>query len=97
MLAIATLRRVGVTDVSAGAVAGPSGTVVPASRILRHVAADGALIADLRRGHHLCGLRQDRVLLFDYGMLHNVREAGHRADLDAVIGGADSLKFLDSA
>src|ERR1700684_4105939 len=48
VLAVAPFRRVGITDVSPGAVARPAGTVIPATRVLRNIAADGALVSDLR-------------------------------------------------
>ena len=50
VLAVDRRRRVGVADVAAGAIARPAGAVVPAARVLRHVAADRALVANLRRG-----------------------------------------------
>src|SRR5208282_1453151 len=52
VLAVATLRSIGITDVSAGTVAGPASTVVPASSILRNVATERALVPDLRRGNY---------------------------------------------
>src|SRR5207237_1047448 len=37
-------RRVGITDVSTGTVAEPARAVIPASRVLRDIAADRALV-----------------------------------------------------
>ena len=97
VLAIPAHRRIGVADVAAGAVARPARTVVPAARVLRHVAAKRALIADLRRGHQFRGLRQQSVLLLDDGVVHDFGERRHRADFDAVAGRANAPEFLDSA
>ena len=49
MLTVQCRRCVGVTGVAAGSIAGPAVAVVGAARILRHVAAEGALMADLGR------------------------------------------------
>src|SRR3984957_4005644 len=97
MLAVATLRCIGITDVPTSAVARPTGAVIPTSSILRYVAAKRALIPDLRRSHQLRAVGQQFVLLSDDGMLGHFRQRGHRSDLDAVGGGANSLEFLDAA
>ena len=91
VLAVAALGCVGVTDVAPGTVTGPTCTIVPTASILRDVATDGALVADLRRGHQFRAFRQHLVLLSDKGMLNYIRERGHRSYLDAVGSGTNSL------
>src|SRR5208337_3137440 len=95
VFAVAALWCVGIADVPPGAVARPTRSVIPAARILGYVAADCALVSDLRRRHYLRALRQQLVLLSDDGMLDYFRQRGHRADLDAVGGGPNSLEFRD--
>ncbi len=97
VLPVAALRRIGIADVPTRAVARPTGAVIPASSILRHVAAKRALVPDLWRGYQFRALRQQLVLLSDDGMLDYFRQRGHRSDLDAVGGGANSLEFPDPA
>ena len=48
MLTVLAFRRVRVARVAAGAIAVDTVTVVPAARVLSHVAADRAGVADLR-------------------------------------------------
>ncbi len=91
MLAVATLRRVGITDVSARAIAGPAGAVVPASSILRDIAAEGALVPYLRRGYYGRAFRQQTVFFPNDRMLHDFRERGHRTDLDSAVGSTNSF------
>src|SRR5207247_2823212 len=79
------------------AIACPAAAVVPAARVLRHVAADGALIADLRRRHQLRRFHQQRVLLADDGMLDDLGQRSHRADLDASAGLPHALELPDLA
>ena len=50
VLAVDGGGRIGEADVAAGAIAFPAAAVIPAARVLRHVAADGSLVADLRGG-----------------------------------------------
>ena len=96
MLTVAALRRIGVANVAAGAIARPTAAVIPAARVLRNIAAERSLIADLRRCHQLRSLRQQTILLLDDGMIHHLSERGHRADLDAIARRANSPQFLDS-
>src|ERR1035438_10416086 len=97
MLAVASLRCIGIANVAAGAVARPTASVIPAARVLRNIAAECSLVADLRRRHQFRGLRQQTVLLLDDGMIHHLGERGHGADLDTIAGRANSAQFLDSA
>ena len=62
VLAIAAHRRVGIANVAAGAIARPSIAVVPAARVLRNIAAERALVANLRRCNNFNGLRKHTVL-----------------------------------
>src|SRR5271167_4438264 len=95
VLAVSTFGRVGIADVSAGAVAGPAGAVVPTSSILRHVAAEGALVPNLGRGYYGSALRQQTVFFPNDWMLQYFCERGHRTDLDSIAGSANSSQFLD--
>ena len=97
MLAISAHRSVGIADVSAGAIARPTRAVVPAARVLRNVAAERALVANLRRRHQFRGLRQQSVFLFDDGMVHDFGQRRHGADFDSVVGSANAPQFFDSA
>src|SRR5205085_7124122 len=96
VLAIDRFGSVGVADVAAGAVAGPAGAVIPAARVLRDVAADRALVADLRRGGGFRRVHQDRVAVADDRMPHDVGERRHRADLDAAVALAHPFQFVDA-
>ena len=69
MLAVQAFRCIGITQVSAGAVAGQAATVVPATCILYQIAAQGAEVANLGTGH-LAGSRRP-----DLGLL-----GGHQVD-----------------
>ena len=97
VLAIDRRRRVRVADVAAGPVAGPPAAVVPAARVLRHVAADGPLIADLRRGHELGRLHQQPELVAHHRIAHDLRERRARADLEATVQRLDAAQALDLA
>jgi hypothetical protein len=97
MLAVDRGRRVGVADIAAGTVAGPAAAVVPAARVLRHVAANRSLISDLRRGYVLGRFHQNRILLANDRVLDDFGERRHRADLDAAIRLADAAQLLDLA
>src|ERR1035437_86197 len=97
MLAVASLRCIGIANVAAGAVARPTASVIPAARVLRNIAAECSLVTDLRRRHQFRGLRQQTILLLDDGMIHHLGERGHGADLDTIAGRANSAQFLDSA
>ena len=77
MLAVAALRRIGVADVATGTVARPTSTVIPAASVLRNIATDGSLIADLRRSHNFRALRQQTILLLNDRMIYNFGERGH--------------------
>src|SRR5260370_10273844 len=88
VLAIPPGGCVGIADVSAGPVARPTRSVVPTSSVLRDVAADRALVADLRRSNQFRALRQKAILLPDDGVLDHLGKRSHGADLDAVAGGA---------
>ncbi len=90
-------RRVRVAHIPAGAIAGKAAAVIPAARILRNVAADGALIANLRRRGRLGGFAQNSVLLLHGGIADHVGQRGHGADLEAAIPVSDTRKFLDLA
>ena len=59
VLAIDGRRRIRIADIAAGAIAGPTAAVIPATRVLRDVAADRALVADLRRGGRFSGLASE--------------------------------------
>ena len=47
VLAVAAYRCVGIANVATGAVAWPGAAIVPAARVLRNVAAERALVANL--------------------------------------------------
>jgi hypothetical protein len=64
MFAIPAGGRIGIADISTGTIAGPAGAVIPAARVLRHVAADGPLVPNLRRRGQFGTLREKAVLLF---------------------------------
>src|SRR5437762_1049455 len=83
VLAVDRFGGVRIADVSAGAVARPAGTVIPAARVLRDVAADRSLVADLRRGCRFGRVHQDGVALADDRVAHDIAERRHRADLEA--------------
>jgi len=95
VLAVHRGRRVGVADVAAGAVAGPAAAVVPAARVLRDVAAERALVADLRRGDQLRRFHQQAELFAHQRVLDDFRERRHRADLEAAVGFLDALELFD--
>src|ERR1700730_437077 len=98
MLAVDGRRGIGVADVAAGAVAGPPAAVIPATRVLRNIPANRALVANLRRSHEFGGLRQNRILLSDQRMPHYVAKNRRSADLDADIGRCfHTSEFLDAA
>src|SRR4029078_11427821 len=98
MLAIDGRWRVGVADVAAGAIAGPPGTVIPAARVLRHVAPERALMANLRRCHQRSGLRQQPEALLDHRIVRPVGQRRRRADLETSIGGLlHTSQGLDAA
>ena len=86
VLAVDRCRRVGVADVAAGAVAVPAAAVVPAARILRHVAAERSLVSNLRRGDEPGRLGKHAELLADSGVLGHFGQRGRRADLEAAVG-----------
>ena len=81
VLAVDRRRRVRVADVAAGAVARPAAAVIPAARVLRHVAAERPLVADLRRGHQLRRLHQQPELLPHHRMLARPRSASSCAPI----------------
>ena len=74
-----------VADVASGAVAGPSATVVPATGVLGDVAAEGALVADLRRRHQPGRRGQEGVATHHVRVLGDVGEARHRPDLESAV------------
>ena len=82
VLAIPAGGRIRVTDISRGAIARPARPVIPTARILRYVAADGSLIANLRRSRQFGALRQKAVLFRDERVLHDFGERRHGTDLD---------------
>src|SRR5689334_7557402 len=59
---------------------------VPATRALIEVAADGSLIADLRRADLDCGMRDRRVQLGDLGVFGKVDELHRGANLQPAAG-----------
>ena len=91
VLAVERLRRIGVADVAAGAIARPARAVIPAARILRHVAADRPLIANLRRRRRFGAFEQNPVALAHDGMPNHFGERRHRANLETV---ADARGYL---
>src|SRR5207247_7587927 len=97
VLAVHRGRRAGVADVAARAITGPAAAVIPAACVLRHVAAQGALVPNLRRGDELGGLHQNRELLAHYRMLDDFSERRHRADLEAAVGLLDAVQLFDLA
>src|SRR5438105_15441209 len=97
MLAIPASRRVGVANVSPGTVARPARTVIPTARVLRYIAADSALVPDLRRSNQFGGFREKPIFFFDDGVFHHLGESSHRTDFDTITGGANAPEFLDSA
>src|ERR1700733_6190263 len=96
MLAIAALRSIGVTNISTGAVAWPASAVIPATRVLRNISAECALIANLRRGGEFRALREQTETLLHQRRVHNFAERGHRADFDAFTICANAAKFFDT-
>ena len=94
VLAIDRRRRIGITDVAAGAIAVPSAAVVPAARVLRHIAADGALVADLRRRDQLRGFGQQTEPLAHQRMAMDLGERRHRADLKAAVRVLDVTAYV---
>src|SRR5262249_7286083 len=98
VLAIAAGRRIGVADVAAGAIAGPSSAVVMAACVLRDVAAKRTLVPDLRGGGKLCTLREQREFLLDGRVGDHFRQGGHGAYFDAAVRhGADTAQLIDAA
>src|ERR1700693_4222642 len=97
MFAVQARRGICIADVSAGTVARPARAVIPTTRILGHVAADRALIADLRGRGCLGGLRQETVLLPHDRMPHHFGQSRHRADLEPAADGANATQLLDLA
>jgi hypothetical protein len=87
VLAVDRRRRVGIADVPAGTVAGPPRAVIPATRILRDVAAEGALVPNLRRGHERGRFRQQPEVRLDCRVIGQVGQRRRRADLEAAVGG----------
>ena len=87
VLAVHRSRRVGVADVAAGAVAGPTAAVVPAARVLAKTLPPrvpwlricGVATARRRAGAGRTS-RHQRVA-------HHLGEGGHGADLEAATGG----------
>src|SRR5439155_155028 len=74
---------------------GPPAAVVPAARVLRHVAADRSLIANLRRGDQLRRFGEQPELVADDRMVDDLRERRHRADLEAAAGVFDPDELFD--
>jgi len=98
MFAIAPLRSIGVANVAARAVTRPPGAVIVAARVLRYVAADGPLVADLRRGSQFGAFRKQSEALLDDGILHHLGERSHRSNLDAAVRrGANPAQLVDTA
>src|SRR6185437_4060391 len=85
VLAIAAYGCVGKALIAAGAVAGPSAAIIPAARILRDVAAERGLVANLRRSDQLNRVGKKAVVLFNQRMLGDLGQRGHCADLHAAI------------
>src|SRR5262249_62344212 len=89
--------RIGKAGGAAGAVAGQTGAIVPAARVLGDVAADGGGIADLRAGHPAGCIGEHLELFADHFAVGDFRECRERTDFDPVGGLADTLKLHDAA
>jgi hypothetical protein len=89
--------RVGEADVPARAIAFPAAAVIPAARVLRHVAADRSLIADLRRGRQFGAFREQAELLLHHRIADHLGQRGHGADLEAAVNLFDAAQFFDLA
>ena len=89
--------RVRIADVAAGPVASPSRPVVPATRILRHVAPERPLVANLRRGDELGGLAQERELPAHLGIPYDLGERRGSPDLEAAVAFLDATQLRDTA
>ena len=85
MLAIDGGGRICKADVAACAIALPSAAIIPAAGVLGDVAADGALIADLRRGCGFRACRENAELFPHHRMAHHFGKRGHGADLQASV------------
>src|SRR5581483_12170696 len=96
MLAVAAHGGVRVANISSSAVARPTGAVVPTARVLRDVAADCALVANLRRGYKVCGLGENIIFLLNDRMTRDLDQRSHCADLKAITRLANSFEFFDS-
>src|SRR6185436_11022306 len=69
MLAVLSLRRVGIAGIAAGAITVDARAVVPATRVLAQIPAQGAGVADLRARDARGGARQHGVLrLHDFAL-----------------------------
>ena len=77
---------------SCGSCSSPAGST--SSAALAEIAADGAEVADLRRGDRVGGLGQAGELGADVGVLFELRDRRHRADLQAA--GAVRLDVVEA-
>src|SRR5690606_26560461 len=78
--------RIRIADVSARAIARPATAVVPATSVLGDVAAEGALVTDLRGRHTARGGGEQWVAPAHFRMLDDLRQRGGGADLEPTIG-----------
>src|SRR4029079_14692579 len=85
VLAVNRLGSIRVADVSSRAVAGPAGPIIPAACVLRYVAPDRPLVANLGRCGGFGRLGQNGVTLPDDWVPDDLGERRHRADLDTAV------------
>ncbi len=97
VLAVDRRRRVRVADVAARPVARPAAAVIPAARVLRDVAAERPLVADLRRGHQFGRFHQQPELLLHHRVVHHLGQRRRRADLEAAVHLLDPAQLGDLA
>ncbi len=96
MFAIHALRRVRITGVAAGPIAGKTATVIPAARILHEVAAERPDVSYLRAGHDP-GRRNEQPVIAPQSLVaDDFAKRGRGADLDTVFCIADAAKCRDA-
>jgi hypothetical protein len=92
MFAVHALRRVRVTGAATGTVAIDAATVIPATRVLADVAADGADVTNLRACNLSCRAGKQAEAFVDGCVLLDLRQRGQCADLDSIGGFTDSAE-----
>src|SRR4029077_7527953 len=97
VLAVQARRCILIANVAAGAITRPAAPVIPATRILGHVAADRALIANLGRGCRLSRTWKDTELLPNHSVTNHFGERGHRANLEPIARRTHAAQLIDLA